>query len=261
MMRGTVHESVALRGRPAPLAERYGRLRVIGRESHFAICICDCGSNRRVDTSKLRNGETRSCGCLAREISSTRDHSTHGMTHTATYRSWQKMRDRCSNPKNDHWKLYGGRGIVVCERWRDSFENFLADMGTRPAGCTLDRFPNRDGNYEPGNCRWATSQQQGRNTRRCRPITAFGETKLMVEWSEDPRCAVGVDTLRARLRRGFEPEWSISEPPLALVPPQLRAADESRQRAEASRRGISSAADRATMEFRRLAGERRKVAA
>lgn len=90
---------------------------------------------------------------------------THAMTGTGTYRSWLAMRVRCTDPKHHAWKNYGGRGITVCDRWMESFENFYADMGDRPSGRSLDRVDN-DGNYEPGNCRWATRSEQARNKRR-----------------------------------------------------------------------------------------------
>lgn len=94
-----------------------------------------------------------------------------GISHknrTPAYVSWGSMHQRCSNPKHDNWKHYGGRGIKVCERWsgEQGFENFLSDMGERPPGMTLDRYPNPDGNYEPGNVRWATATQQNRNKRK-----------------------------------------------------------------------------------------------
>lgn len=94
----------------------------------------------------------------------------HGLTRTPTYQSWTTMRVRCRNPNCNVWHLYGGRGITICERW-ESFENFVADMGIRPPGTTLDRVDN-DGNYEPGNCRWATARQQRANQRPVALINA-----------------------------------------------------------------------------------------
>jgi hypothetical protein len=89
-----------------------------------------------------------------------------GYAVTPTYQSWRSMIQRCTNPKRRNYKWYGGRGITVYNRWLDSFDNFFKDMGQRPAGKTLDRYPNPDGNYEPGNCRWATQREQIHNSRR-----------------------------------------------------------------------------------------------
>lgn len=115
----------------------------------------------------LRKGTSRSCGCLQKEMASER--RTHGHSRgkhwngTPTYLSWRAMKVRCTYAKHQGWKNYGGRGIKVCDRWLNSFENFLADMKERPKGTTLDRYPDNNGNYEPGNCRWATPKQQRHN--------------------------------------------------------------------------------------------------
>lgn len=130
-------------------------------------CICSCGNAAIVGAADLRTGKTRSCGCLHREISielgrqQGRRNVKHGYRNTPTYLSWRAMRRRCADLGNPY---YGGIGIKVCERW-NKFENFLADMGARPFGTTLDRYPDAFGDYESNNCRWATPSQQRMNRR------------------------------------------------------------------------------------------------
>ena len=128
------------------------------------LCACKCGIEVVVLGNELRNGHTKSCGCYgaeARKISLT----THGKTKTKEYGVWRGMRERCNNRKHVYWKNYGGRGIKVCERWRNSFSNFLDDMGNVPPGKTLDRIDN-DGDYEPNNCKWSTREEQEANKRK-----------------------------------------------------------------------------------------------
>lgn len=121
-------------------------------------------------------------------------------TSLREYRIWKLMRGRCANPKTPHWHRYGGRGITVCDRWRDSFANFLADMGRAPTPRhTIDRFPDPDGNYEPDNCRWATRRQQARNTSTNRMVAWRGESLCLAEWAE--RLEVTPRALALRLRR------------------------------------------------------------
>lgn len=128
---------------------------------------CDCGTVTEKPYGNIKRGYTLSCGCLTEELGMTRN-KVHGHWSgdkpTREYNSWQCMKQRCSNPKATDYENYGGRGISVCNRWLDSFENFLKDMGERPEEMTLDRI-NPDGNYEPKNCRWADAKTQSKNKR------------------------------------------------------------------------------------------------
>lgn len=156
---------------------RFGRLVVCGRAAQkrrwkvLWHCECDCGGSTVADPSNLRRGHTKSCGCLQREkVGAIR--RTHGLSGTSEYRTWLDMIIRCESPANEQWKNYGGRGISVCERWME-FENFIADMGPRPPGLTIERI-NNDGNYEPSNCKWATMSEQNRNKRNTRKGVVAG---------------------------------------------------------------------------------------
>lgn len=131
-------------------------------------CICDCGNTVVIAGHSIRQGRTKSCGCLTHlpQPWKTQGTKTHGMSGTPTYNNWVCMIQRCTNPKHKDFYNYGKRGVTVCERWLGSFANFLADMGTRPTlQHSIDRIDS-NGNYEPSNCRWATPKEQGANKRK-----------------------------------------------------------------------------------------------
>ena len=163
--------------------QKFGRLTVarfdrLHKRYAWWICRCDCGKEKAIRGSRMIQGTTTSCGCYRNEIHAARMRATpNGITHghtrggklSPTYITWLGMLHRCLNPNHEKYRFYGGRGIRVHVRWLE-FEPFLADMGLRPKGKTLDRWPNKNGNYEPSNCRWATWEQQmeNRNPRKGR---------------------------------------------------------------------------------------------
>jgi hypothetical protein len=196
---------------PNLAGQRFHRLFVIsfaGRTKNHKMawnCICECGTRTVTTANELthKNGP-RSCGCLRRERSKERT-TVHGFSGMPEYKTWKDMIDRCYSENCIAYKYYGGRGISVCERWRQSFSDFLEDMGNRPCGHTIDRIDN-DGNYEPANCRWATRREQASNRRKAVPraeivIEFNGMQKTVSEWSEYTGVKVG--TISCRRSRGY----------------------------------------------------------
>ncbi len=199
------------------IPRRFGRLEIVGvvgkSPSGLKVaCKCDCGNETEVFLTNLRkNGHTRSCGCLQQE-SRGANSTKHGMTETAEFRIWSAMLRRCSNKNCEEYSRYGGRGIVVCDRWKD-FAMFFEDMGLRPSSRHgIDRHPDNNGNYEPGNCRWATYTENARNTRRNRVLEFNGESLCVSEWAERLGCRVHF--LIARLNRGWSIEKTLTTPPV-----------------------------------------------
>jgi hypothetical protein len=197
---------------------RFGRLLVINLHSKPKgratwNCQCDCGTVKTIKSSELTAGKTKSCGCFRREVVSKR-RKTHGNAANPTYTTWVRIWQRCTNPKNARWSSYGGRGIAVCERWA-LFENFLADMGQKPNGLSIDRYPNNDGNYEPGNCRWATNDEQMNNTSRSLgSISAFGKTMTPLQWSKE--LGIPYITIINRLHNGLPADKILGPSPYRL---------------------------------------------
>lgn len=152
------------------IGKRFGRLLVISsagsdvcpsgkRTRRLWLCACDCGNTKKASTGQLNSANIRSCGCMRQGVN-----KTHGQSSSRTFMSWVLMRGRCYRKGNNRFQYYGGRGIRVCDKWRDSFESFLSDMGERPKGKTLDR-KNNNGDYTPENCKWSTPKEQAANRR------------------------------------------------------------------------------------------------
>lgn len=192
-------------------------IRVADKNRHRQVlweCLCDealggCGSTAVVAGHSLRSGHTRSCGCLSLKLIRAVN-ATHGMSNKPEYRIWFSMKQRCVNPRDKRYMDYGGRGISVCQRWLDSFENFYADMGDRPSRTHSIERKNNDGDYTPSNCVWATKQAQARNQRRTHWITLNGRTMSMMDWSE--HLGISYFVIRARLARGWSVERALTTP-------------------------------------------------
>jgi len=187
--------------------QKFSRLTVISfaptkkKMSHWNV-VCDCGTKTVVDGCNLKKGHTKSCGCL--QVERIKEHNTtHNgcIDHPLEYGTWKGIKQRCNNINNHAYKDYGGRGITVCDRWLNSFENFLADMGRKPTPQhSLDRI-NNNGNYEPSNCRWATRTEQNRNTRANVRIMFQGEMRCLAEVAEIS--GLDIRIISTRLKRGW----------------------------------------------------------
>jgi hypothetical protein len=162
----------------------YGRLMVTRMSQVNPVkwqCKCECGNDTIVTTGHLSSGHTKSCGCYSRELAQDIN-ASHRQSKTPTYIVWCSMKSRCYNPSEIGYKNYGGRGITVCDEWKDSFENFIADMGERPKGMFIDRKDNNTG-YSKDNCQWATRTEQNNNRRNNIIIEYNGSSHTLGEWA------------------------------------------------------------------------------
>lgn len=202
--------------------QRFGRLRAlrfVDQNKHGNSvweCLCDpetggCGATCEALGHLLRSGATRSCGCLRREVATAR-HMTHGHARRGAaapeHLVWMNMIRRCEDTTTASFASHGARGITVCAEWRHDFAAFLAHIGPRPSPKhSVDRI-DVNGNYEPGNVRWADAKTQSRNRRCVARITAFGETLTAPEWSE--RTGIDARTIAERYRKGMSPERALA---------------------------------------------------
>ena len=190
----------------------YNRLTIVGRAENVGKatmwdCVCTCGTLLIARGSHVANGLISSCGCLQRELQSDRA-KRHGMTDTPEYKTWRSMISRCRLSGRKEFHRYGGRGIFVCDRWADSFENFYEDMGPRPAGrFSIDRIDN-NGPYSPENCKWSTMTEQARNKRTNRIIEHGGRKQTLSEWAES--AGLSIKRVHARLKAGWEFNEALS---------------------------------------------------
>lgn len=205
------------------VGDKYGKWTVtgpnkMGKQTSMTPCRCECGTERLVIPADLRMGRSKNCGCV-RRATVAKNNYIHGHSSTREHVVWLGMIARCTNKRHSHYAIYGGKGVVVCKRWMDSFTDFIADMGWPPSNKhSIDRIDN-EGNYEPGNCRWATAKQQQRNKTKTVKITKDGVTKSVMEWSEITGIKYG--TIMGRIKRGW--------PKDTLLDPRIRTPSESGQ--------------------------------
>ncbi|AVX47356.1 hypothetical protein C5023_000226 [Staphylococcus phage vB_SauM_0414_108] len=197
---------------------KYGRLTIVSYDnkkgsSHYVNCQCDCGNTKSVRLLRLKSGETKSCGCIRKELfkENKKSNTTHGQTDTRLYNIYRSMKARCYRKTQKDYHSYGGRGIKVCDEWLNDFMNFYSwsyDNGYND-NLTIDRIDN-NGNYEPNNCRWITEAEQHNNTSRNINITYNGETKTLKQWSKIK--GINYDTLKKRYKMGWSIEDMLTKP-------------------------------------------------
>ena len=205
--------SDALRPRVDKTGKTYGKITVVsfshmhGKKAYWN-CLCSCepdGKPWLVRGDRLVEGKATSCGCLVRDTN-----ATHGMEGTRVYEIWRSMRKRCHSENAPNYDLYGGRGIKVCDHWRESFESFYTDMGDPPSDAhTLDRR-DTNGHYEPGNCRWATNEEQQNNRRNNTVLEHDGQRMTVAQWGR--KLGLHKDTILRRLARGWSVRDALTKP-------------------------------------------------
>lgn len=219
-------------GRPVAMkiGQRFGMLTVLQRAENMRpdqtrwVCQCDCGQTKVVNSSSLKCGNTKSCGCSTRLLNSLAHRRDDSIPAGPERNTWASMNARCYNPNAPDFALYGGRGIKVCDRWQrpHGYWNFVADMGPRPKGFTLDRIKS-DGDYTAENCRWTDRRTQQNNRRYTRFVSYQGETLALGDWSR--RTGIKQNVLWGRLYHckwsvgqalGFEPHQASSSIPLTV---------------------------------------------
>ena len=190
------------------IGNRFGRLFVTSRAVNLKdgtarwVCMCDCGKSVTNTGVALRSGVIVSCGCYMRETK-----IKHMRCFTPEYKSWQGMKERCHNPQSKDFARYGGRGVHVCDKWRDSFEAFYNDMGPRVRGLSIERIDN-NGHYSPDNCAWATVKEQSNNRRSSHFITFNGETRTVSQWAK----LIGIThaAIQKRLKKSKDIAYALS---------------------------------------------------
>lgn len=217
---GCLRKETARRNSAAELAgQRFGKLVAIERvnkkgERPRWLCKCDCGNTKIVPSGALLRGSSNSCGCLVKEKNISRS-TTHNGSNSRLYQVWVNMTRRCENQSSDAYKNYGGRGISICEEWKDfsKFREWAISTGydetAKHGVCTIDRI-DVNGDYAPENCRWATAKTQCRNKRGNRFLELNGERKTVAEWSEIT--GIKYNTLLRRINAGWSVERALKTP-------------------------------------------------
>jgi len=181
------------------------------RGQSYWRCRCSCGNEKEVAGASLRHGQSASCGCIQKEVTAQRVRR-HGRSHSAEYGIWRAIKSRCYNPNTINHSRYGGKGVAVCDRWLDSFENFFADMGPRPSSRhSIERKDGTKG-YCQDNCVWATYKQQARNTSSNHLVSWNGQTRTLAEWSETTGIAYSILSYRIN-KKGWPPELAFTKRP------------------------------------------------